>query len=431
MRLRRIALAIVAASSLLAVGGVAAAADGRDPLTLAPSSIAPSELTPEEASTAAGPGVEDLTLPAVTEEMSELASTITERYASHPRFASAEVLRDRSALIVHWHGTVPSDLRALIHDAKDVPVKIKQTSYSPGKVRDAAKTLMSDPAVASVVPEPDASALQVSLRPDVSVARTALASGVEVPVTFDTTSVVPFNSRQNDLNYHLGGARISLFEDPFIVSDCTSGFAVVDSDNPSREAMMTAAHCGETGSTWITSDGTYAYSYGSMIQRNTDYDGAIIDSGWSQSYVWTGAWDSTSYAQVHGQRTPYIGQEICYSGSYSGTLCGNIVTARGVVYNLGGDLTSVTGFRTEQEADLPAAGNGDSGGAGYEIVTSGSGTQRLAVGIISAGPASESSGNCRGVPGGDGPFDRKCSPVILSTSVVTIGNRLGWVVPTS
>ncbi len=374
--------------------------------------------------------MEDLALPPVTEEMSALASTITERYATHRQFASAEVLRDRSALIVHWHGKVPSDMRGLIGGAKDVSVKIKQTPYSPGIVRSAVKTLMSDPAVTSVTPEHDASAVHVSLQPGSSVARAALAESVDIPVTFDTSSIDAFNSRQNDVNYHLGGARISLFEDPYIVADCTSGFAVVDSDDPSRQAMMTAAHCGETGSTWITSDGTYAYSYGTMIQRNTDYDGAIIDSGFSQPYVWTGGWESTTFAPVHGQRTPYIGQEICYSGSYSGTLCGSIVTASAVPYNLGGDLGSVSGFRTEQEAGLPAAGDGDSGGAGYEVVTSGSGTQRLAVGLVSGGPVSESSGNCRGVPGGDGMFDRKCSPVILATPVVAVGNRLGWDVAT-
>lgn len=44
-----------------------------------------------------------LTLPILSEQMARLASDLMETFGEDPNFASAEVTRDRSSLIVHWH----------------------------------------------------------------------------------------------------------------------------------------------------------------------------------------------------------------------------------------------------------------------------------------------------------------------------------------
>lgn len=144
--------------------------------------------------------------------------------------------------------------------------------------------------------------------------------------------------------------------------------------------------------------------------------------------MWASTWNSNVYTQINGSTGHVVGQELCYSGSCSGLVCGNIVTDPTFNYNLGGDLTNVTGFVTEHVSGTPAVGNGDSGGPGYSLVNTSGGLKRLAVGIISAIPG-DSGTACSGVPGAlDG---RRCSPVVISTSVNQIGANTGWFVPTT
>jgi hypothetical protein len=120
---------------------------------------------------------------------------------------------------------------------------------------------------------------------------------------------------------------------------------------------------------------------------------------WSQPFVWTSTWDSNVYTRIDGAASPYVGQELCDSGSYSGLVCGDIVRTTGVHMDLGGDLTSITGFQTQNSSNIPAAGNGDSGGPGYQLVSTANGVRRWAVGNISAIP-SGSPATCHGTPGG-------------------------------
>lgn len=75
----------------------------------------------------------------------------------------------------------------------------------------------------------------------------------------------------------------------------------------------------------------------------------------------------------------FIGQEICYSGSYGGLKCGDIVKDTSDIYQFEGYPTQITGFRTEQSNSEPAAGHGDSGGPGNQLVSTSSGLKRMAV----------------------------------------------------
>ncbi|WP_448061796.1 hypothetical protein [Cellulomonas hominis] len=369
----------------------------------------------------------------MSEEMARLASDLTETFGEDPDFASAEVTRDRSKVIVHWYGQPSDDVEQVVDAADGVTTEFAPVAYRPGDLRDAASAVFAEyPQVASVSVRPDASGLDISVRADTSTTapRSAAPDWAAItgfPVSVDRGAPEPAMTRQNDINYHLGGARIYRFEDPFIRSGCTSGFAVVRASDTSQQGMMLAAHCGSVGAQFITSDGTFAYNYGSVVERDTGYDGAILSMAWSQPFVWTSTWDSNVYTQINGVASAYVGQELCYSGSYSGLLCGNIVQNTSVIMNLGGDLTSVTAFQTQHISNSPTVGNGDSGGPGYQLVNTTNGVRRWAVGIISAIP-NNSGTTCQGVPGG-GSSDRRCSATVYATSVVLIGNRTGWYVP--
>ncbi|MBD7982737.1 chymotrypsin family serine protease [Oerskovia merdavium] len=390
--------------------------------------------SPTQAETVSSENVTDadakvLTAPPVDENMARLASELTGALADDSQFASAEVTLERDKIIVHWHGAVTNELQQILDREPAVPVEIAQTPLEPGAVRDLAQRILKeDSSVTSVSIPKDASYVNVtSATPPKAKARSSQSSVEGIPIRVSDGGYIGANSRQTDTGYHFGGARISRFSDPFITGNCTSGFAVRKLNDPSKHGMMFAAHCGATGSQWISSDGTYAYPWGPITQRTTPYDGAIMESGFSNPYIWMNAWNASVYAQINGVANHYVGQELCYSGSFSGLVCGNIVVEPSINYNLGGDLTSVTGFVTVNNAGTPAAGNGDSGGPGYQLVNTSTGLKRYAVGIISAIPA-DAPPVCTGVAGSS---TRACSPTVVTVSVNTIAAVLGWYVPTS
>lgn len=379
---------------------------------------------------------EALALPPVPEAMHRLASNLSEQFGADPYFSAAEVTEDRSQVIVYWYGDPSSEVRAAAAGEPTVETVFEQTEFLPGELRAAAYELVtSNPAVAAAAALYDGSGIRVSLNASSARARSTdagIRADVAFPVTFDDLAPTPAyaNTRQSDLEYHLGGARITSWNTG---GGCTSGFAVVKDDNPDVQGIMFAAHCGAVGEQWVTPDITVTpevwYLWGETVARDVLNDGGIQDTRWSQPLVWTAEWNSNVYTLINGEASSYIGQEICYSGSYSGLLCGNIVNSTTEIYSLGGDLTAVFGMRTEQQAGLPAVGNGDSGGPGYQLLNTSSGLKRYAVGIISAIPTG-SGATCRGVPGGAGSNGRKCSSTVWYTSVITIGNNLGWHVPT-
>ena len=191
---------------------------------------------------------------------------------------------------------------------------------------------------------------------------------------------------------------------------------------------MTAAHCGQVGSQWAIPHPTTAnsyYYYGRAVNRDEWTDSLVIDSTTSYPYVYTSTWNSDGYNQVNGLRVPVVGTEICFSGSYSGAVCGNIGTSTEREERVGmpdGSVQKVYGFWTTQNNGVPSAGNGDSGGPGYVLSYTGTGYKRYAATIISAITAA--STRCTGVPGED-PY-RMCSTQVLSTSMSRALGTTGW-----
>lgn len=382
-----------------------------------------------------GSDISSLTLPLIPEDMARLASDLTETFEAHPQFASAEVTEERDRVIVHWFGDPDDALLSALIEEPGVATAIEPTTYMPGELRAAAEDLLrSDPAIKSAGAVYDGSGLTVSaesLEPHSRVAvplADRLTALTGFPTIVEDAPPVEASTRLADHSYHLGGARIRHFDGAFLRQSCTAGFPVVKGSDTSKKGMMFAAHCGAVGEQWVTDDGSNAYHFGNIVTRNTTYDGAILEMGFTNPYIWIGPEDTSTFTAINGVLSAFVGQELCYSGSFSGLNCGNIVDAVNLSYNLGGDLTAVKGFRSVNANGDPAAGNGDSGGPGYSIVSTSNGVKRWAVGIISAIPGNSGT-TCAGVPGSSAVGGRKCSPTVISTSVVLIGNQTGWYVP--
>jgi len=382
-----------------------------------------------------GVGIETLALPVVSEEMSRLASELTMNFADDPSFASSEVPTTRDRVIVHWHGKESSELRKLISDHGTVPTEVRQTRFQPGFLRQRTEQLSkSNIDIKSYSINHDGSGIRVAVsqeaknrKPMQELAK-QYEEVVKAPVEIADASPEPAYSytRQFDDYWHLGGARIYTFR-PGSYNGCTSGFSVRQ-NGTGNQGTMFAAHCSLLGSQWSAWDGgPYYYPWGNVTVNDYPRDGAIIHSGTSYDYIWTSTWDSDVYTRINGASYAYVGQEICYSGSYSGLSCGNIVQNTSELYKFENYPTDITAFRTQQISNDPVVGKGDSGGPGYQLVSTSSGVKRLAVGIISAIPGGSGT-DCQGVPGGNG---RVCSATVFATSAQNIAAATGWYIPTS
>lgn len=369
--------------------------------------------------------------------MSRLASALTKNFQSDPQFASSEVPPGRDRVIVHWHGGPSARLSKLLSGHASVPVEVRETKFQPGVLRQRASKLSeSDVDLESFSVKHDGSGLRISVSKEVKDRKPAkeivrhYEEALQAPVELAEASPVPAYSyeRQFDTYWHLGGARLYSWTNGTYNGSCSSGFAVRQ-NGTGNQGTMFAAHCALLGSEWSAWDeGPYYYPWGNVTANDYAHDGSIIHSGTSYGFIWTSTWDSDVYAQIKGDAYPYVGQELCYSGSYSGLKCGNIVQDTTEDYQFPGYPTRIYGFRTEQSNSEPAAGNGDSGGPGYQLVNTPSGVKRLAVGIISA-MAGDAGTNCQGVPGAEN--GRRCSPTIYATSVPSIGIATGWYIPAS
>jgi hypothetical protein len=428
--------------SAVVLTGLAAPASAAQASTVGqPKSMNAFGISAENSPQPAPPGnsyIESLTLPVVSEEMSQLASDLTKNFADDPQFASAEVPAGRDRVIVHWHGKQSARLSKVLSGHASVPVDIRQTKFQPGVLRQRASTLSeSDIDLKSFSINHDGSGLRISVskgaqsrKPAKEIVR-QYEEKLQAPVVLAEAGPEPANyERQFDTNWHLGGARLYSWTNGTYNGACSSGFAVRQ-NSTGNEGTMFAAHCALLGSEWSAWDqGPYYYPWGNVTANDYFHDGSIIHSGTSYGFMWTSTWDSDVYAQINGDAYPYIGQEVCYSGSYSGLKCGNIVKNTAEKYQFPGYPQQITAFRTEQSNSQPAAGNGDSGGPGYQLVSTQSGVKRLAVGIISARPG-DAGPNCQGVPGSSDPNGRKCSPTVYATSVSSIAAATGWHIPAS
>lgn len=371
--------------------------------------------------------------------MSRLASDLTKNFASDPQFASAEVPPGRDRVIVHWHGKQSTGLSRVLSGHASIPAEIRQTKFQPGVLRQrASKLIESDMDLKSFSINHDGSGIRISVSKDARSRKPAkeivrqYQEKLQAPVELAESSPEPVYSfkRQFDDYWHLGGARLYSWTNGTYNGACSSGFAVRQ-NGTGNEGTMFAAHCALAGSQWSAWDlGPYYYPWGNVTANDYYHDGSIIHSGRSYGFIWTSTWDSDVYSQINGDTYAYIGQEVCYSGSYSGLKCGNIVKATAETYNWENYPTQITAFRTEQSNSEPAAGNGDSGGPGYALVSTASGVKRLAVGIISARPTISGT-NCQGVPGSSAPDGRKCSSTVWATSVPSIAAATGWYIPAS
>ncbi|GAA2234643.1 hypothetical protein GCM10010413_37650 [Promicromonospora sukumoe] len=376
------------------------------------------------------PDLDALVAPPVSVEMVEFSEEVNDRFADHPDFGGVEFSRDRTEITVWWHGAPTAALTSIVAEAP-VQAEVSSMEFSAAELTQAAQKLVeADLGAIDVVaagPSPSGDRIDaVVAGADAQALGTiqeVLQESVEgIPVSFETGEATNLDLNRQYDTYGLGGARIRHLDGVFLTNYCSTGFAVYNPANPSQTGLMFANHCGPLGNDWTVYGGTDLPTYliGSEVAEAPSDDGAIITHPGSQPYVYTGPWNSGSVAPIDSQATPAIGTEICYGGSYSGTTCGSFVTARPWTWQDPDGGGTIRGFQTERSGTIAAVGQGDSGGPGYIIASSGGTTLRYAAAIVSAGPIS-SEATCNGIDEG-----RFCGTTAWVTEPARIELATGW-----
>lgn len=185
------------------------------------------------------------------------------------------------------------------------------------------------------------------------------------------------------------------------VAGCTTGYRLVQ-NGTSAAAMGSAHHCGvgvnrsgirsaDYPAWWYSSEGaangwSLGYFQGGIYPGGATYGDSAVWTGGGVGSLYpailiggnTGA--SSSATLIRGAVSAAVGNRVCYSGSYSGSVCNNYVDDTNVTACYGAPYPCYNGLvLTHQTTGVPAAGQGDSGGPVYGT----SNGEAYAVGIIS------------------------------------------------
>ncbi|MGY1843278.1 MULTISPECIES: hypothetical protein [unclassified Modestobacter] len=108
-----------------------------------------------------------LHLPPVTVQLVELADRLRAAAGDSPDFGDVEISRDRTRLIVRWHGRLPAAVQAVVDDpgVPEVEVVVEQTRFPVGELRAEADRLIRLPSVTGVRPDPGGDGIDVDLIP--------------------------------------------------------------------------------------------------------------------------------------------------------------------------------------------------------------------------------------------------------------------------
>jgi hypothetical protein len=288
-------------------------------------------------------------------------------YASHAKGLSA-ITVDAAGVDVHWKGPMPTGLLArLIRAAGPVPVHVRPAEYSYDELLAAHdklfRAIVTDPAgpVYAVGVKPDGSGLNAYVRPGASMAASTLpAVGVAVfPVTSSGAAPVGTGTRpaaahtaslaspcDNDVDYcraadidpYWGGAHIST---P-ITAHCTTGWAV-HSTVDSRQYILTAGHCANSGPQWgdvgdtVWVDQLHLREIGKVRYKITWHDVELIEAPGSAG-IYTGNFTDGVANPVGGWELVRANLPVCVSGAMTaGVLCDYTVMDLNVSGVFGGE----------------------------------------------------------------------------------------------
>jgi hypothetical protein len=294
-------------------------------------------------------------------------------------------------LRVYWHGAVPAAVTAGVAKA-GVPVRVFPADYTFAELAAEAQRLAGDGRLASVAPAADGSGVTATLtRTSLPAGRADLLATARVPVTLaaGATPRLTFD-RQADVPAYWGGTRY--FQGGI---GCSSGFSLRVGSQPTDQFAITAGHCGTLFAPFNVpgQPNPTGQMFGADACRDNLLLGYTASIGPVAPRIYTGAFDSTTSAQVVGAAPDFVGNLVQTGGASSGEHFGIPITGVDVFSAFNGASCTPIGPLTL--AAYPTAtcaiAPGDSGGPVYTY----SGPDVVARGTITGGLIGTAS--CPGV----------------------------------
>ncbi len=311
-----------------------------------------------------------------------------------------------------------------VNSKKDVDAALAQIASVGGQ-------LAADVRVEMAYAPPLGDELVLSVAGDVDAAKAAAtallarSTATSIPVRVEESPGVSPTLRNVNSSIRFAGAYMRLPG----VSSCSTAFLIGEIGTSNR-GMMSADHCGTgTSGTWYYSTSTTAAAQISPYSGMLSWAPYTFDMGvWTgttgassfYAYVFTGDYlDVGTLSAVKGSASPVVNDQVCYSGSYSGNVCTNIVNYTNVLICYSISMCYQGQSITTQASNIEAAGNGDSGGPVYTGTTGGVNAAGIISGIVGG------SSTCTGEPGVSG--GRQCSPVAIYAPIsLGLNVNTGW-----
>jgi hypothetical protein len=431
-----VGLATFALSTTGAQAALAARADG-PPTPNRPGLIADTRPVPAGVSTDPLPEDQDSGLPA------GLQDGLWDLYASHPNINVNALEWDaQSNSLLVYTSTPESTADLFAAYVQRTPVKAVKAAHSKAEIDsvidriiEVGGVLSADQRIVTAAPAKDGSSITLGLETTGSAKRMTAPGltstlGSSIPLIVEEAPEIAPATR--NIGYYVNYFSGALMTKP--LSDgwqqwCSTGYRITNMST-SQAGMLSAEHCGRgaIGSTWYYSTAqSSASSLGQYQGMLTVATSSATDTGlWlggnlSAFYpaVFNGVNDgSSTLTAIRGASIPVLGSSVCYSGSRSGNICGNTVQLTGFLTCYSPTQCYGGQTVTRQSSDVPAAGNGDSGGPAYQSING----QPYGSGVISG--VSFPDGNCSGDPS---DANRQCSPwVIFAPLDVALGSTWGF-----
>jgi hypothetical protein len=314
-------------------------------------------------------------------------------------FTGVAIKPDSGVVILYWHGEVPSAIIDLVRQqSQSVTIRVQQAPYSESQLLNEARRLIdSGPgaggpgtlgtAIIRAGILPDFSGLEVTfdqtVKPIVtpemiaeaaSTVRTTIGTGS--PMHLFAQYCPPFScppgGRWSDSPAYWGGDAITDGNGNYCT---TSWMANHNGDN--IVGLLTAAHCANFGVNYYDPGlGGYVGQTAGNTTCCFTSDTTPVTQSHTRSYneygpyIYVGSYSSPSYTHVGGQTSNPVNAQRCFSGSWSGEVCGSVIVSGLEYYNDFG--YKGLGVWTEQPNHVTgAAGQGDSGGPMYLFNSSG------------------------------------------------------------
>ncbi|MFD3497762.1 S1 family peptidase [Streptomyces sp. NPDC058678] len=244
----------------------------------------------------------------------------------------------------------------------------KVVSHSMNELKSATQTLRSAPRVAGTAWAMDYRTNQIVVRGDSTVSAadwsrmTRVADGIGAFVRMERT--------EGTFTPRLNGALPILST----AGRCSAGFNVTDGQ---RDFILTAGHCGPTGSVWFADNGGNEQVGKTVTQSfpGDDYSLVQYADGRAGDGAAVVAIGDGKGVQITGAADPSVGQRVFRSGSTSGLRDGQVTALNATVNYPEGTVTGLI------ETNV-CAEPGDSGGPLF--------SEGIALGVTSGG-----SGDCQ------------------------------------